>query len=102
MDASAFEGESTQKAVLSFLKTKGRADTKQIAEFCGLTPMAVGRHLLKLQAAGLVEAASRRASRGRPAAVYSLTTKGDGQFPRDYGGLAKELLSHIAELDGSE
>jgi len=94
--------ESTQKAILNFLKRNGFADAKTIAQFCGLTTMAVGRHLLKLQAEGLIEATSRRHSRGRPAAVYSLTEKGDGQFPREYARLANELLSNLVQLEGTD
>lgn len=94
--------ESTQAAVLGFLKRNGNADAKEISEFCGLTTMAVGRHLLKLQADGLIETTSRRHSRGRPAAVYSLTEKGDSQFPREYARLANELLSTVVEFDGTE
>lgn len=100
MDTTESPEESTQKAVLGFLKRNGSADAKTIAAFCGLTTMAVGRHLLKLQAEGLIETTSRRHARGRPAAMYSLTETGDGQFPREYARLANELLSNLVQLDG--
>ncbi len=94
--------ESTRKAILHFLKRRGEADAKAVAKFCGLTTMAVGRHLLKLKADGLIQTRSERRSRGRPAAVHSLTDDGDGQFPRDYAGLAIDVLSSLVQLDGQE
>jgi predicted ArsR family transcriptional regulator len=102
MRTSESQEESTQKAVLGFLKRRGLADAKTIAQFCGLTTMAVGRHLLKLQAEGLIETTSRRHSGGRPAAMYSLTEKGDSQFPREYACLANELLFNLVQLEGTD
>lgn len=94
--------ESTRKTILHFLKRRDEADAKAVAKFCGLTTMAVGRHLLKLKADGLIQTRSERRSRGRPAAVHSLTDDGDGQFPRDYAGLAIDVLSSLVQLDGQE
>ena len=94
--------ESTRKAILHFLKRRGEADAKTVAKFCGLTPMAVGRHLLKLKADGLIQTRSERRSAGRPATVHSLTEDGDSQFPRDYAGLAIDVLSSLVQLDGQE
>jgi predicted ArsR family transcriptional regulator len=34
--------------------------------------------------------------------LYSLTESGQAQFPRDYEGLATDLLSSVAELDGTD
>ncbi len=94
--------ESTRKAILHFLKRRGEVDAKTVAKFCGVTTMAVGRHLLKLKTDGLIQTRSERRSRGRPAAVHSLSEDGDGQFPRDYAGLAIDVLSSLVQLDGQE
>ena len=34
--------------------------------------------------------------------MHSLTDDGDGQFPRDYAGLAIDVLSSLVQLDGQE
>ncbi len=94
--------ESTRQLVLEFLKRQGKADAKTIAKFCGLTTMAVGRHLLKLGSEGLTQARWDRRPKGRPAAVHSLTEQGDGHFPRDYAGVATEVLASLVQLDGPE
>jgi len=73
---------------------------RAIAGFCGLTSMAVRRHVLRLRADGLVQARTERRPQGRPAGLYSLTELGDAQFPRDYAGLAADLLCALKALDG--
>ena len=102
MDTLKSQEESTRKAILHFLKRRGAVDAKAVAKFCGFTTMAVGRHLLKLKADGLIQTRSERRSRGRPAAVHSLTEDGDAQFPRDYAGLAIDVLSSLVQLDGQK
>jgi predicted ArsR family transcriptional regulator len=102
MDTLKFQEESTRKLVLQLLKRQGNADAKTIAKFCGLTTMAVGRHLLKLSSEGLIQSRLERRPRGRPAAVHSLTEQGDGHFPRDYAGVATEVLASLVQLDGPE
>jgi len=102
MGTTLTQEASTRRSILEYLKKQGSADVRGIAEFCALTTMAVGRHLLRLRADGLIETKSQRPSRGRPAAVYSLTEQGDAQFPRDYAALTNDLLRCVAELDGRE
>ena len=100
MDTLKSQEESTRKLILQFLKRQANADAKTIAKFCGLTTMAVGRHLLKLNSEGLIQTRWERRPRGRPAAVHALTEQGDGHFPRDYAGVATEVLASLVQLDG--
>lgn len=92
--------QTTRTEVLRFLKTRGESEAKTIAEFCGLTTMAVRRHLLKLLADGAIRARTERRPKGRPTTLYSLTDLGDAQFPRDYAGLTSELLGSLEIMDG--
>ena len=92
--------QTTRSEIIRFLKARGEAEAKAIAQFCGLTTMAVRRHLLKLLVDGLVQTRAERRPKGRPTALYSLTDLGDAQFPRDYAGLTAELLSSLQLLDG--
>ncbi|MBI1786389.1 MAG: winged helix-turn-helix transcriptional regulator [Acidobacteria bacterium] len=93
-------GQSTKTEILRLLKVNGDAQAKAIAEACGLTTMAVRRHLLDLRAAGLIEVKTERRPKGRPTAVHSLSELGHAGFPRDYEGLAFDVLSSLRALDG--
>jgi DeoR family transcriptional regulator, suf operon transcriptional repressor len=95
-----FQEQSTSTAILKFLKINGSSEVKAIAAFCGLTTMGVRRHLQKLLADGLLQVRTERRSQGRPTCVYSVTDLGDAQFPRNYAGLADEVLSSLLLLDG--
>ena len=92
--------QSTKPEILRFLKTTGGSEAKAIAGACGLTTMAVRRHLLNLRAAGLIQLKTERRPKGRPTTVHSLTELGDAEFPRDYEGLACDVLSSLRALDG--
>ena len=91
---------STKTEILRLLKTNGSAEAKAIAEACGLTTMAVRRHLLNLRAAGLIQVKIERRPKGRPTTVHLLSELGDAEFPRDYEGLTYDLLSSLSALDG--
>ncbi|MEK7404610.1 MAG: HTH domain-containing protein [Acidobacteriota bacterium] len=92
--------QSTKADILRFLKTKGAVDAKALAAACGLTTMAVRRHLLELRAAALIQVKTERRPKGRPTTLHSLTELGDAEFPRDYEGLTCDLLSSLRALDG--
>ena len=92
--------QSTRTEILRFLKANGGAEAKVMAKACGLTTVAVRRHLLNLRVAGLIQAKTERRPKGRPTTVYSLTESGDAEFPRDYEGLACDVLSSLRALDG--
>lgn len=98
MEESAEQPTRTQ--ILCFLKTTGGSEAKAIAKACGPTTVAVRRHLLNLRAAGLIQAKTERRPKGRPTSVYSLTELGNAEFPRDYEGLAYDLISSLRALDG--
>ena len=91
---------STKTQVLRILKTAGGSEAKAIAGACGLTTVAVRRHLLQFRAAGLIQVKTERRPKGRPTTVHSLTELGDAEFPRDYEGLACDVLSSLRALDG--
>ena len=69
--------QSTRRAILKFLKIHEASEVKAIANFCGLTAMAVRRHLSHLSADRLIQSRTERRPRGRPANVYLLTGAGD-------------------------
>jgi predicted ArsR family transcriptional regulator len=97
---AAYDEQSTRWDILQFLKRNGCSEAKQIAEHCGLSTMAISRHLAQLKAEQLIAGTVERRPRGRPTAVYVLTDLGDAKFPRDYGGLAREMLTALEASDG--
>ncbi len=93
---------STREGILYFLKRNGESEAKVIARHCGLSAMAVSRHLAGLRAEQLIAARIERRPRGRPTSIYALTALGDAHFPRDYAGLARDLLASLKVLDGEQ
>lgn len=100
LTATGGNEQSTKTEILRLLKAHGHLEAKAIAQFCGLTTMAVRRHLLRLRADRVIQTNTEHRPKGRPATLYSLTDLGDAQFPRDYAALATELLSSLELLDG--
>ena len=97
---SDMAGQSTRMQILRLLKTQGSLEAKGIAGACGLTTVAVRRHLFGLRAAGLIQVKTERRPRGRPTTVHSLSEAGDAGFPRDYEALAFDVLASLRALDG--
>jgi DeoR family transcriptional regulator, suf operon transcriptional repressor len=89
----------TRRNLLLFLKKRGEASARDLADALGITVSAVRQHLAGLIAAGLV--ASRRDIRGpgRPPLLYSLAAAGEALFPRFYSELTNELLEYVEEED---
>lgn len=69
----------------------------ELARDMEISGMGVRRHLVALEADGLVEQSScRRTGSGRPPAGWRLTATGMELFPRRYDSLALELLDALA------
>jgi len=92
--------DSTQDAVLLYLKKEGEMTVQALCDQLGITAMAVRRHLQVLQNDGLVESRMVRQSRGRPTYKYSLTAKAEGLFPSGFQNLAMDLLDAVYETSG--
>jgi predicted ArsR family transcriptional regulator len=81
---------------------RGQASIKDVAADLGVTASAVRLHLTQLQANGAIRAEKVREGVGRPYYVYSLTPQAHNLFYKDYGDLAKLLLTEVGESQGSE
>jgi DeoR family transcriptional regulator, suf operon transcriptional repressor len=94
-----------QRTVLYALKRRGEATADDLAESLGMTVSGARQHLSALSQSGLVEARSVPAEgaggRGRPRLCYGLTPKAEALFPKAYGELTNELLSYVADEDGT-
>jgi predicted ArsR family transcriptional regulator len=97
----------TRDRVAALLLAKGAATAVELAEYLGLSPAAIRRHLDAMLADGDVVAGERRPrgqrGRGRPAKVFALT---EGARLRrgthTYDDVAAAALRWIAERHGPE
>jgi len=94
------EDNSTRSEVVRFIKVKGRVAIQDISRALGITPMAIRRHVRRLQQAGLVRIEKAHGARGRPAHLCLLTDLGDALFPKAYDRFSADLIRSVALLDG--
>lgn len=92
--------KSTRNEILRFIKIRGRAGIREISSALRVTPMAVRRHVRKLQSAGMLRTERVQRGRGRPTDLCLLTDLGDGFFPKAYDRFCADLIRSIAHLDG--
>lgn len=85
--------------LLAALQRRPNASVQELVEALGLAPMTVRHHLTRLLADGLVETQPRAAVAGRPALGYQLTPAGDALFPKQYGQIARALLTELQEQE---
>lgn len=88
--------ETTRQRVLELIKRQPQATVAQLAALLEISGMAVRRHISTLQGDGLISAGMSRQPRGRPVWRYSLTAKGEAQFPHSYDRLAIQLLDEVS------
>lgn len=94
--------DSTQEAILLYLKREGEMSVSALCEKLGITAMAVRRHLAALHNDGLVDSRIERKSRGRPSYKYKLSNKAEGLFPSGFQTLAMDLLDAVYETSGHQ
>jgi len=86
--------------VLKAIQVRGKASIKDVAGDLGVTASAVRQHLAQLEASGAVESVKIREGVGRPYYLYSVTPEGHNMFHKDYGDLARLLLSLLLDEVG--
>jgi predicted ArsR family transcriptional regulator len=94
--------QASRQEILNHLHHHGHATVREMACLLGLTPTGVRQHLTVLERDGLVQSAELRGHVGRPAFVFSLTERGESQFPTNYAMLANLLLEELRTMAGSD
>ena len=94
--------QSTRWEIIHYLKKRGQASVKELAEATGLTPMTIRHHLTILESEGLVTSQKERCGVGRPRNVYCLTDKARDLFPQRYHELAARLLEGLKKSGAGE
>jgi predicted ArsR family transcriptional regulator len=92
--------QPTRRKIIFALKQHGGMTAAELADLLGITSMGVRRHLTTLERDRLVHYELVQRGKGRPSYVYQLTTQAENLFPKNYAGLAKELLGYVAAHDG--
>ena len=91
--------------ILDIIKRERSVSVVRLSGALDVTYEAIRQHLIQLEQEGVVR---RRVPRpvegatGRPAAVYSLTNRGDHLFAKRYDDLALRLLTALDERLGAE
>jgi len=92
----------TRAALVEHLHRMGAQPVAAIAGHLGISEVATRRHLGVLLEEGLVEEREARASGGRPAACFALTSRADRLFPQSYDRFANELLDFLTAEHGRD
>ncbi len=88
--------------ILLALKKAQPITAKELAEQFGLTANALRRHLKELESEGIVRYARQIRGVGGPVFAFSLTSAGEGLFPRGYDTALNEVLELVRAQLGSE
>ncbi len=91
---------STRDRILDTLRRRGPCTVADLARRFRISTMAVRLQLQGLAREGFVHQEETRASRGRPARVYGLTTSSACCFPDRGGPMALEVLEEMEALAG--
>lgn len=93
--------DRTKARVLGLLKGGECTTAQSVAEKLCISVPAARKHLQDLVDSELVHAhTSKPGGRGRPQIVYSLTERGEAQFPKNYASLCVDILAHVQSLFG--
>ncbi len=94
--------DSTKSRVLYLLRGSGRGTAQAVANTLEISAPAARRHLMDLEADGLIESqVERPGGRGRPQHVFKLSSLGEEHFPKRYAQLCDDILEHVQSLYGS-
>ncbi|MGH9822230.1 MAG: helix-turn-helix transcriptional regulator [Blastocatellia bacterium] len=90
-----------RSVILGLLK-RGGLSVEELSRELGFTKVGVRRHLELLKKDGLVQFEVVKHERGRPSHVYSLTSRAEVFFPRNYESFALGVLRQIESAYGTE
>jgi predicted ArsR family transcriptional regulator len=93
--------QATRQQILDYLRLHRDASVKDLGRVLGLTATGVRQHLTILEHEGYVISYEQRGNVGRPALRYTLTSRGDALFPKQYDQLANALLDEVRAAFGS-
>ncbi|OUB14360.1 transcriptional regulator [Bacillus thuringiensis serovar yunnanensis] len=93
---------NTRDKVLTLLKREHQLSVKELAQLLNISEVAVRKHLNTLERDSLIQINEIKQPIGRPLQVYSLTSKSEEHFPKNYESMTVEFLHDLQESQGSE
>ncbi len=97
--------QSKRQQIIEILKVRGSATVEELSKELGITSVTVRHHIDVLRSDGLVSEpmVRHRSTSGRPLHTYSLTSRADDLFPKNYNSLVAQLLDEVkARFDARE
>jgi predicted ArsR family transcriptional regulator len=98
IDAMSGQAETSDKAILDYLRRDGTARISDLVAETGVTATAVRQRIQRLMADGLIERHAERHGRGRPNHRYVLTKKGERYAGDNFSDLAVVLWEEIRSV----
>jgi predicted ArsR family transcriptional regulator len=94
----------TRNAILMLLKQNGTETISSLRKKLNISSEGIRLQLVQLERDGFVKRNTERhhSKGGRPALKFSLTTKGEGFFPKQYDALTIEVFDTVANLLGED
>ncbi|RAN80590.1 metalloregulator ArsR/SmtB family transcription factor [Bacillus sp. SRB_331] len=93
---------NTRDKVLTLLKREHQLSVKELAQLLNISEVAVRKHLNTLERDSLIQINEIKQPMGRPLQVYSLTSKSEERFPKNYESMTVEFLHDLQESQGNE
>jgi len=93
---------SPKREILLLLKRGGDPSLQQLAADLGITKVATLRHVIALEADGLVERSYRSEGVGRPRVHFRLSSSSSKLFPQAYTQMSLSALGFIEERLGRD
>ncbi|WP_157085707.1 helix-turn-helix transcriptional regulator [Devriesea agamarum] len=97
--------EATRNRLVEEISRSGPVTATTLAKTFGLTAAGVRRHLIALEADGLItqrNISSGKRGRGRPSKAFVLTEKAHSDLGSEYDALAALAIEHLERLGGRE
>jgi DeoR family suf operon transcriptional repressor len=93
------QSETSDKAILDYLRRSGAATVIDLAREMGVTSTAIRQRLQRLMADGVIARRTQRKGRGRPNHRYSLTDKGERLAGSNFADLAIVLWEEVKGVE---
>src|SRR6266700_574268 len=92
--------DRSRDRILYHLKTRGSQSAADVGARLDMPSAGARQHLLRLEAASLVESEDRREGRGRPRKYWRLAPRGHERFPDRHSDLTLDLLRSVRDVFG--
>jgi predicted ArsR family transcriptional regulator len=98
IDSMSGQAETSDRAILDYLRRDGTARISDLVAVTGVTATAVRQRIGRMMAEGLIERHAERHGRGRPNHRYVLTEKGERHAGDNFSDLAIVLWDEIRSV----